>query len=267
MEAERPLLDRQQIAWLGQRAPQTSNYYSSFPIRSSVSSHDLLSENCSPTKQQLGTRAGVWKTPFPQQQTPTPSVKPIRIDIPVTRAGVSQSNAPFTTLQSAALQAVKMSQMRKVNGSTSQGGQKKSPQAWPIPAAKRLPQSSPLSQQQLHRTERNHTAKPQVSITPRHVSFQEPPKEQKHDTGQLRHKEPPQGLLGKEVQELQAKDKHTAKENRRLQKLSTEWQFQKRLQEIQQRGDDENLDMMLKIQQLERRVQVTQTTTLMQLKS
>lgn len=62
-------------------------------------------------------------------------------------------------------------------------------------------------------------------------------------------------FLQQEMQELQAKAKRTAEENDRLRKLNLEWQFQKRLQEIQQRGDDEDedndLDMMVMIQQLE----------------
>lgn len=71
-------------------------------------------------------------------------------------------------------------------------------------------------------------------------------------------------LLEQEVQELQAKAKRTAEENNRLRKLSLEWQFQKRLQEIQQRGEDEeedeDLDMMVTIQQLEMRTQVKPDT-------
>lgn len=69
-------------------------------------------------------------------------------------------------------------------------------------------------------------------------------------------------LLEQEVQELQAKAKRTAEENDRLRKLSLEWQFQKRLQEIQRRGEDEDeegdedLEMMMTIQQLEDRNQV-----------
>lgn len=63
-------------------------------------------------------------------------------------------------------------------------------------------------------------------------------------------------FLQQEMQELQAKAKRTAEENDRLRKLNLEWQFQKRLQEIQQRGDDEDedndLDMMVMIQQLEK---------------
>lgn len=67
-------------------------------------------------------------------------------------------------------------------------------------------------------------------------------------------------LLQQGVKELQAKAKRSAEENDRLRKLNLEWQFQKRLQEIQQRGEDEeedeDLDMMAMIQQLETRAQV-----------
>ena len=74
-------------------------------------------------------------------------------------------------------------------------------------------------------------------------------------------------LLEQEVQELQAKVRRSAEENDRLRKLSLEWQFQKRLREIQQRGDDEedeyeDLDMMVAIQQLETRTQVNHITWL-----
>lgn len=177
--------------------------------------------------------------------------------------------------------------MLKVNGHTSQGGQKQNPQvfgnyACPISATKKLPQPSLLSHQQRPSTHRDQATKPQVSITPtKHVSFQEPPNNQKV-AGPTRHKDPQElvdpwrreaqerlkkqqrlqavGLLEQEVQGLQAKAKRTAEENNQLRKLNLEWQFQKRLQEIQQRGEDEDededLDMMLTIQQLQNRVQV-----------
>ena len=75
-------------------------------------------------------------------------------------------------------------------------------------------------------------------------------------------------LLEQEVQELQAKANRTVEENNRLRKLSLEWQFQKRLKEIQRRGDeededeegDEDLNMMLTMQQLDERTQVSHQT-------
>ncbi|XP_044231429.1 afadin [Thunnus albacares] len=289
-----PLLDKRQNMWQDQSAKQTMSHYSSFPIRPSYSSHDILSDNSSPTKRQQESRtsgAGVWRTPFSQHPTPTPSIQPsIRIDIPVTRAASAQSNPPLTTFQqSSSLLAVKKSQMLKVHGQTSQAGQKQSPQtqayeiyACPISATKKLPQPSLLTQQQRPGTHGGQAAKPQVSITPtKHVSFQEPPTQQKQGTGPMRQKDLQElsdpwrreaqeklekqqrlqvvELLEQEVQELQAKEKRTAEENDRLRKLSLEWQFQKRLQEVQQRGEDEeedeDLDMMMMIQQLEKRVQ------------
>lgn len=69
-------------------------------------------------------------------------------------------------------------------------------------------------------------------------------------------------LLEQEVVELQAKAKRSAEENNRLRKLSLEWQFQRRLEEIQRRSDDddeeedEDLEMMMTIQQLGDRTQV-----------
>ncbi|XP_008304631.1 afadin [Stegastes partitus] len=278
MDSGGPLLDKRQNTWVqkDQGAKQTASHYSSFPIRSSVSTHDILSDSSSPTKQQQGSRtsgAGVWRTPFSQHSTPTPSVQPIRIDIPITRAVSTQSHPPLTTFQ-------KMSQTLKVNGQT------QSPHiyACPVPAIKKLPQPSLSSQQQRGSTQRPQAAKPQVSITPtKHVSFQEPPCQQKKSSGPVKQKDPRElpdpwrreaqeklekqqrlqvvELLEQEVQELQAKAERTAEESDRLRKLSLEWQFQKRLQEVQQRGEDEeeedeDLNMMVTLQQLEKRAQI-----------
>lgn len=283
MDSGGPLLDKSQNVWeqRTQRAKQTTSHYSSFPIRSSVSTHDILSDNCSPTKQQQGGRtsgAGVWRTPFSQHPTPTPSTQPVRIDIPVTRAVNAHTNPPLTTFQSSSLLAARMSQTLKVNGNKNSHVY-----ACPVTAVKKLPQASHLSSQQRSTTPRDQAAKPQVSITPtKHVSFQEPPAQQKQGTGPTKPRDPQElcdpwrreaqekleeqqrlhvvQLLEQEVQELQGKARRTAEENDRLRRLSLEWQFQKRLQEIQQRGEDEeedeDLDMMVTIQQLEKRTQV-----------
>ncbi|XP_049918592.1 afadin isoform X3 [Epinephelus moara] len=277
-----PLLDKSQNMWeqKTQRAKQTMSHYSSFPIRSSVSTHDILSDNCSPTKQQQGSRtsgAGVWRTPFSQHPTPTPSNQPVRIDIPVTRAVNAHTNPPLTTFQSSSLLAVRMSQTLKLNGSKNSHVY-----ACPVTAVKKLPHTSHLSSQQRSTTPRDQAAKPQVSITPtKHVSFQEPPTQQKQGSAPTKPRDPRElcdpwrreaqekleeqqrlhvvQLLEQEVQELQGKARRTAEENDRLRRLTLEWQFQKRLQEIQQRGEDEeedeDLDMMVTIQQLERRTQ------------
>lgn len=278
MDSGGPLLDKRQNLWehRDQRTKQTMSHYSSFPIRSSVSSHDILSDNCSPAKQHQGSRtsgAGVWKTPFSQHPTPTPSNQPIRIDIPVTRAANTHTNPPLTTFQSSSLLSVRMSQ-------TLNGNRANHIYACPITATKKLPQPSQRST-----TVRDQAAKPQVSITPtKHVSFQEPPTQQKQSTGPPKPKDPQElsdpwrreaqeklekrqrlhvvELLQQEVQELQGKARRTAEDNERLRRLSLEWQFQKRLQEVQQRGEDEEeeedeeLDMMVMIQQLEKRTQV-----------
>ncbi|KAA8581893.1 hypothetical protein FQN60_008633 [Etheostoma spectabile] len=284
MDTGGPLLDKRHNLWeqKEQRAKQTMSHYSSFPIRSSVSTHDILSDNCSPAKQQQSGRtsgAGVWRTPFSQHPTPTPSNQPIRIDIPVTRAG--NTNPPLTTFQSSSLLAVRMSQTLKVNGNNNRANHI---YACPITATKKLPQPSFLSQQQRSNTHRDQAAKPQVSITPtKHVSFQEPPTQQKQGTGPTRPKDPQElcdpwrreaqeklekqqrlrmvELLEQEVHQLQGRARRTAEENERLRRLSLEWQFQKRLQELQQRGEEdedeeeEDLDMMVTIQQLENRTQ------------
>ncbi|XP_029350222.1 afadin [Echeneis naucrates] len=265
-----PLLDKRQ----NQSSKQTYSSYSSFPFRSSVSTHDILSDSSSPTKQQqvtLTSNAGVWRAPFSQHPTPTPPVQPVRIDIPVTRAVNTHSNPPLITFQSSSVQSVKMSQTSKVNG------HELNPTchiyARPVSAAKKLPQ------QPRPGIFRGQAAKPQVSIIPtKHVSFQDPPTQQGKWTGPVKqsdlqelsgpwrreaqerlerqHRLQAVELLQQEVQELQAKDKRSAVENDRLRRLSLEWQFQKRLQEVQQKGEDEDgedeeLDMMVTIQQLE----------------
>lgn len=264
------------------------SHYSSFPIRSSVSSHDILSDTSSPAKKQHGLRtsgAGVWRTPFSQHPTPTPtpSIQPVRIDIPVTRAVKTQLNPPLTTFQSSSFLEVNMGQTLKVNGQN-QSPQNQNIYACTISAAKQLHQPSFSSQQQRASTLRGQAIKPTVSLSPvKHVSFQEPPTQQKRGTSPMKQKYPQElsdpwrreaqeklekqqrlhvvELLQQEVKELQAKAKRSAEENDRLRKLNLEWQFQKRLQEIQQRGEDEDdeyedLDMMAMIQQLEARAQV-----------
>ncbi|KAK9534039.1 hypothetical protein VZT92_009114 [Zoarces viviparus] len=276
-----PLLDKRQNLW-GQKeqcAKQTMSHYSSFPIRSSVSSHDILSDYCSPTKQQQGSRtsgAGVWRTPFSQHPTPTPSNQPIRIDIPVTRAVTSHTSPPLTTFQSSSLLAARMSQTPKVHGHKNRADHI---YACPITAIKKLPHPST--------THMGQAAKPQVSISPtKHVSFQEPPTQREQSAGPTKPKDPQERsdpwrreaqealekqqrlraveLLEREVQELQGKARRTVEESDRLRRLSLECQFQKRLQEVQQRGEDEeeedeeedeDLDMMVTIQQLENRAQ------------
>nr|XP_040055730.1 afadin isoform X3 [Gasterosteus aculeatus aculeatus] len=279
-----PLLDGRQHFWepKEQRAKQTTSPYSSFPIRSSVSSHDILSDYRPPTKQQQGGRtsgAGVWRAPFSQHPTPTPSNQPTRVDIPVTRAMDAHASPPLTTFQGSSLQAARMCQTLKARGA---GNRADHIYACPITATGRPPQPAPPSQQQRCNTHRDPAAKPQVSITPtKHVSFQEPLTEQEQCTGPARPKDPPDRcdpwrrdaqeklekqqrlrvveLLEQEVQELQGKARRTAEENGRLRRINLEWQFQKRLQEVQQRGEDEeedeDLDMMVTIQQLEKREQ------------
>ncbi|XP_074548590.1 afadin [Halichoeres trimaculatus] len=273
-----PLLDKQQTLSerREQHAKQTTSHYSSFPLRSSVSTHDILSDGVSPAKQQQGSRtssAGVWRTPFSQHPTPTPSIQPIRIDIPVTRVINTHTNPPLTTFQSSSLLALKMSQSLKVNGRSPQSPAQ-SIYACPVPSIKKLPQPQRSS------THTDPAAKPQVSIPPtKHVSFQDPPAQPRKDPLELsdpwrreaqeklekQQRLQAVELLQQEVQELQSKAKRSAEENERLRKLSLECQFQRRLQEIQQRAeeeeeDEEDLDMMVTIQQLEERTQPRRST-------
>ncbi|XP_076013546.1 afadin [Genypterus blacodes] len=273
VDSRGPLLVKPQHVW----ERQTTSHYSSFPMRPSVSAHDILSDHSSPTKHAGGrtSGAGLWRTPLSQHATP--SVQPIRIDIPITRAVETQSKLPLTTFQQGCtMLPLKLGQHLKVNGQTNQGVPKQNFQSYdvyscPISVSKRPPQPSiPLQQ---HRP--NAAAKPQVNITPtKHVSFQNPPAsdtrrqkapEEISDQGRREAQEKQRRfqeveLLEQEVQGLRAKADRTVEENGRLRRLSLEWQFQRRLQEFQQGDDedeeeDEEIDMMVTIQQLERRAQ------------
>lgn len=278
MDSGCPLLDktqniREQKDW---NTKLTMTHYESFPIRASVSSHNILLDTSSPQKQQQRPQtsvAGIWRTPFSQQ--PIPSIQPVRIDIPVTRAGKAQLNPPFSTFQSSSIVSAKKGQTLKVNGQIRSIQSQENLYASPISSSKKLPQLSLLSQQQRGSTLKGQAIKPQISLSPvKHVSFQEPPFQQKKITSPAKRKETQepcdpwrreaqekqQWFLQQEVRELQAKAKPSVEENQRLHKLSLELQFQSKLQELQQRGEDEegaeDLDMMMTVLQLERRVQV-----------
>ncbi|XP_051942619.1 afadin-like [Hippocampus zosterae] len=270
VDAGGPLVDASQITWQGRGAKQ--NYHSHLPVRPSVSNQNLLADNCCPDRGQQGSRAGVWRTPFSQQTTPTPSIQPVRIDIPVTRPLASHANPPLTTFQHRSrLAALTSSRTLQVNRHSDQRSPKPPVNyACPIPADQMLCRPSRLSRQ--------HVAKPQVSISPtKHVSFQEPASQRKHSACQVELKdlrepnETPKPreddeLLEQELKALRAKEELGAKETERLGRLSLEWQFQKRLREIQERGedededeDDDDLDMMVMIRELEKRAQKTKS--------
>lgn len=148
--------------------------------------------------------------------------------------------------------------------------------ACPLPAIRKLPQLLLLPQQNRLTAQQNPVTKNQASHTPtKHVSFQEPPPKQKQTSGpkpnrdvlqrDAQEKEEQQWkihVVALQEQEVHSKAKRSAEENDRLRKLSLEWQFQQRLEEIQRRGDDEDeegdegLEMMLAIHQLGDRTQV-----------
>ncbi|RVE57630.1 hypothetical protein OJAV_G00218110 [Oryzias javanicus] len=201
LDSERPLLDNRRNKWEPQGT--SGSCFSSFPIRCSPSAHDILSDRGAASRGRE-SRAAVWRAPFSQQATP--SVQPIRIDIPVTRAAGVYASPPLAT-----------SRALRADGRRPQG-----------PAS---------------------AAKPQGSATPtKHVSFQEPPPQQRsrdpwrtEAQEELRRQQRLQAveLLQQEVQELQKKEQRSATENDRLRRISLEWQFQRRLQEVQQRGEEE----------------------------
>lgn len=254
-------VDKSPILWKNNDrcGKQTTSHESSFPIRSSSSAHNILSDGSSPTRQLRGSRpssAGVWRTPLSQH--PAPSAQPIRIDIPLTRAMKAQTSHQ-TTRMNQNLQNLPNPDHHIY--------------ACPLPAHKSPPQSSFPSQQQ-------RTSAQDEGVTPtKHVSFQDPPALQRR----CPRKDPEQGwrrrdaqakleeqrelgeveLLQQEVQRLRVKEERTLEENDRLRRLSLEWQFQKRLQEVQERrGDDgeeeeEDLDTLLVMQQLEKQTQAS----------
>lgn len=288
-------MDKQEDSWKQKDKPTKLTY-----IQPSVSADDILLDNCLAAKHQRSSRpsgAGVWRTPFSQNPTPTPSIQPIRIDIPVTRAAKTQINPPLMTFQSPSKLTLNMSQILKANGNAhSIRNPANNIYACPLPAINKLPPLSLLSQQNRPTAQKSQVTKTQVGTTStKHVSFQEPSTKQKQTPGPQQNKdrlqlsdpwkrdaqekvEQQQGihmvaLLEQEVQELQAKAKLSAEENDRLRKLSLEWQFQKRLEEIQRRGDDddeeedEDLEMMITIQQLGDRTQVMDSSGRCTLKS
>ncbi|PWA29591.1 hypothetical protein CCH79_00007950 [Gambusia affinis] len=258
-----PLLDQKQNARTqrNQSSSQSTNFCRSAPLRSSVSTHHVPSDR----KQPPPSPAGVWRNPFSEQATPTPSVRPMRIDIPVavSRAGGARSNPPLTTFQPS---PSVLSRLRQASEQI-----KSSPsRACPSSAVKALLQPSGLWQQQ-------RSEKPRVCITPaKPISFQEPPSERKGSGGQsdprvlLRdpwRRETQEALekrqrleaverLEREARQLSAKEQRSAEEDGRLRRLDLEWRFQKRVQEIQQRGEEEeeeeDLDAMVILQQLDR---------------
>uniref|UniRef100_A0A096MCA4 PDZ domain-containing protein n=1 Tax=Poecilia formosa TaxID=48698 RepID=A0A096MCA4_POEFO len=249
-----PLLGQKQNACTQRSwsSSQSTNFCRSVALRSSVSTHDIPSDHKQPSP------AGFWRNPFSQRAVPTPSVRPIRIDIPVARAGGVQSNPPLTTFQQSPCvlnRLLKASEQRKSSQSS----------VCPSSTAKALLQPSGLWQQQ-------RSEKPQVCITPtKRVSFQEPPSERKAQSDTLVllcdpwRREAQEALekqqrleamerLERETQQLRAKEQRSAEEDDRLQRLDLEWRFQKRLQEIQQRGEEEeeeDLDVMAILQQLD----------------
>lgn len=245
-------------------SPAPKDRVSSFPMRPSVSTDDVLSGLGSPSKH--GTRkspAGVWRTPFSQRSTPAPSVQPIRIDVPLTRATSAQPNPPLATFQLS-------SSAQKNRNEWSPPGRGARTHKGSIPAAKK-PLRPPAPWQQPRPTASGDGAeKPRVSVPPtKHVSFQEPPSNQQpRDHQELRgpwRREAQEKLqeqwrlravelLHEEVRLLQGKGERTAEENERLRRLNLEWQFQTRLQEVQRRAEeeeeDEDLDVAVVLQRL-----------------
>lgn len=270
MSQESLYLDKSQNLWEqnDRCGKQTMIHDSSFPIRSSSSAHNILSDGYSPTKQPRSSclsAAAIWRTPLSQH--PAPSNQPKRIDIPLTRAVKTQTNH----------QTIRVNQNFQLNRNVlTPPNPAHDIYACPTPANTKAPQFSLPSQQQ-------KTTTPEDGCTPtKHVSFQDPPAQQGHrpknhpELGSDRWRgreargqtEKEKELfemehLGQEVQRLQVKEELTLEENNRLRRLSLEWQFQKRLREIQKRRDDdeeeedEDLDTMLMIHQMERRTQAS----------
>ncbi|XP_061599316.1 afadin [Cololabis saira] len=204
VEGRRPLL-------AAQHAP---GLYSSFPLRPSASAHDVLSDSPART-----TAAGLWRTPFSQQATPTPSVQPVRIDIPLTRAGPSPPNPPLTTFQQ------------------SHAPQRRAPPTYACPvSAATKPSISPVKHVSFQQETSAVTARP----SPRELG--DPWRREAREQLEKRRALQAVERLGREMAALQAKARRSAEESGRLRRLSLEWQFQKRLREEQQDGEEEEED-------------------------
>uniref|UniRef100_A0A4W5PBX9 Uncharacterized protein n=1 Tax=Hucho hucho TaxID=62062 RepID=A0A4W5PBX9_9TELE len=99
MENDRPLVDNIHNA-LNQN--QQESYYSSFPMKPSISTHDIhynhtVSLSTKTQQSRHNTGYGYWRTPT--SHNPSSAIQPIRIDIPATRLSNTQPRTPMTTFQ------------------------------------------------------------------------------------------------------------------------------------------------------------------------
>ncbi|XP_034153326.1 afadin-like [Esox lucius] len=286
-ENDHPLLDTKHNA---PKENQLWRYYSSFPMKPCVSTHNIHS-NCTvrlstKTSQSIhSTGSGYWKTPM--SNSPSSTIQPIRIDMPVTQPAHSQPRAPMITFQhTPTLMGIKPNQSHEGKGQTHSllgnpgshpqltsllhhttcpilsGVSTRKLQPPPTSAAQTQQQKALSTEQpakyQLFPTLSKDTSlhRPQPGTTPAHqdqyfsMNKEQPsegnnvlsPDPWKRDALEKQQKQlrlQVVGLLEREVCDLQSNTQLTPEDTERLRKLNLEWQFQKRLQEFQENGDDD----------------------------
>ncbi|KAJ7990781.1 hypothetical protein DPEC_G00290480 [Dallia pectoralis] len=283
-ENDRPLVDKTHNA---REDNQLSRYYSSFPMKPCVSTHNIHSNDTvhhlsTMTSQSVHkTGSGYWRTPM-SNNLPS-AIQPIRIDIPVTQPALSRPHAPMTTFQQTpTLLTIKTNQSHEGKGqahgilgnpnlgSHSQLTAQLRQATCPLVSMRKLQAPPTISahtkQQKTIRTAqptqsndtclyRSNAKQQSGTISGHQDQYFSMNKEQtsKGNNGpspdpwkrEAREKQQKQqrlqvvGLLEGEVCDLQSKTQLTPEETDRLRKLNLEWQFQKRLQEFRQNGDDD----------------------------
>ncbi|XP_062325008.1 afadin [Osmerus eperlanus] len=289
VETVAPLVEKPQGQARGRMSHQAS-----VPVRSCISTHDLHLKLPPAARHHQSNRqsgSGYWRTPA--IQNPVTSIQPIRIDIPATRP--IDTRPPLTTFrQNTTLLTMRLSQSSNGDEKTQLINQGMSFQnhAGPSSPNQTLPQASVKSQplqQQPSIYQEQQTRAPTVFFPPRQTSPHKPSPQQQpgvispnqqnlysdlhrelsgcsglspdpwkraaREALEKQQRLQVVALLERELRELQAKDQHTPEEKDRLRRVGLEWQFQKRLQEFQQNGEDddeeEDKDVRMIMQQLE----------------
>ncbi|XP_067099467.1 afadin-like [Osmerus mordax] len=289
VETVAPLVEKPQGQARGRMSHQAS-----VPVRSCISTHDLHLKLPPAARHHQSNRqsgSGYWRTPA--IQNPVTSIQPIRIDIPATRP--IDTRPPLTTFrQNTTLLTMRLSQSSNGDEKTQLINQGMSFQnhAGPSSPNQKLPQASVKSQplqQQPSIYQEQQTRAPTVFFPPRQTSPHKPSPQQQpgvispnqqnlysdlhrelsgcsglspdpwkraaREALEKQQRLQVVALLERELRELQAKDQHTPEEKDRLRRVGLEWQFQKRLQEFQQNGEDdeeeEDKDVRMIMQQLE----------------
>ncbi|XP_048046375.1 afadin [Megalobrama amblycephala] len=195
----RPLVDRSRYLKKQQQLSKWNSLTTISPMNSSLSS--------------MGHKNGLWKVPTTTQSMPLS--QPKRMDVPYSPQANSLS---FSTFRQ--------------------------------PAETQI--MSPAHHRYQHQSNVSPSQRPQQVLKKKTVVFHSSVKTSQNNTPSQRlsanleqkvadktSKLPTTDLLEQEVQQLQAKVQHTLQESERLRRLSLELQFQKRLEEYQQNGDED----------------------------